>query len=360
MMTIKQRLDTLRKEMKTFGIDAFIIPANDPHQSEYVADCWSNRTYFSGFTGSAGLLVVLQNYAALWTDSRYFLQAETELIDTGITLHKQQVQHAPEHVNWLEGILEHNSNVGVEASLFSVKQIAFMQSNFEDKNIKIKNVEGLTNKVWIDRPPLPDSIAYEHEIKYTGQSRDDKIAKIRHYMGSVGAQHYFVSALDEIAWLLNIRAWDIDFTPVALSYLLVSETNVYWFVQDFKVSDQLKVILSNSNVEILDYYAIADFLGNLSINDTLYVDGAHLSWNFHSIIKCNITIGQSAIMPLMAIKNKTEIAHFKDVMVKDGIALTHFFKWLEETVEKQAIRETEVAEKLTFFRSQQFDCSLSS
>jgi len=354
-MTIKERLSALRSEMKNAGINAIIIPANDPHQSEYVADCWQTRTYFSGFTGSAGLLVVLEDYAALWSDSRYFLQAEVELKDTGIVLHKQQVQHAPEHVTWLTDLLPENAQVGLEASLFSIQQVAFLQSHFQNKQIGIKNVEGITGKVWTDRPALPDTVAYEHDVKYTGVSRDEKLKDIRQYMTSVGVQHYFVSALDEVAWMLNIRAWDIDYTPVALSYLLIGEQEVQWFIQEHKVPADLKETLAKSNVIIKDYHQAGDALSSLPATDKLYVDKANLSWAFQSKIKAQLIAANSVIMPKMALKNETEIGHIKDVMVKDGVALTHFFRWLDDEVQTRGIKETELAKKLTWFRSQQAD-----
>lgn len=352
-MTIKKRLEALRVAMKSEGVDALIIPANDPHQSEYVAAHWKVRAYFSGFTGSAGLLVVLADYAALWTDSRYFLQAETELEDTGIVLHKQQVQHAPEHVEWLCNLLPQNATIGVEASLFSVQQIAYLQSYCQPKTIQIKDVEQISSKVWEDRPALPDTIAYEHDVSYNGVHRDEKLANLRAGMKAQGAEHYFISGLDEIAWMLNIRAWDIDYTPVVLSYLLVSADKAILFIKDYKVPPTLKEQLKASGVVLEDYHGVDTALAVISEKDTIFVDQNNFSWSFESSIKANLIKGTSLIMPMMAIKNETEIKHFRSVMVKDGVALTHFFKWLEETIETEDLKETDVATKLSGFRSQQ-------
>lgn len=354
-MTIKERLAALRVAMKSEGVDALIIPANDPHQSEYVAEHWKVRTYFSGFTGSAGLVVILADYAALWTDSRYFLQAETELEGTGIVLHKQQVQHAPEHVEWLSNLLPEKSTIGVEASLFAVGQIAYLQSYCDPKGIVIKDVENISNKVWDDRPALPDTIAYEHEVKYTGISREQKLADLRAGMKAEGAQHYFISGLDEIAWMLNIRAWDIDFTPVVLSYLLVSAEKATLFIKDYKVPQDLKAKLNASGVFLEDYHAVGAALSAVSKEDTIFVDKNNFSWSFEPSMQASLIKGTSLIMPMMAIKNEIEIKHFRSVMVKDGVALTHFFHWLEKTVEKEeeGLKETDVAKKLSGFRSQQ-------
>ena len=350
-MTVKERLAALRAAMKTAEIDALIIPANDPHQSEYVAECWKTRTYFSGFTGSAGLLVILADYAALWTDSRYFLQADTELKDTGITLHKQQVQHAPEHVAWLANLLSEQATVGIEGNFFSIQQVAYLQAHFQPKNIELKDVDGIFDAVWTGRPSLPDTIAYEHDVKYTGRSRDEKLTAIRQFMSSQNVQHYFVSALDEIAWTLNVCAWDIDFTPVVLSYMIINETEVHWFVEGYKVPDDLRAVLAASKVQIHEYANTQGALAALPASERVYVDQANLSWSFQKGMQATIIAGQSALMPMMALKNETEIAHFREVMVKDGVALTRFFKWLEEEVQQRGLKETELAEKISYFRS---------
>lgn len=352
-MTIKERLNALRVAMKSEGVDALIIPANDPHQSEYVAAHWKVRAYFSNFTGSAGLLVVLADYAALWTDSRYFLQAETELEGTGIVLHKQKVQHAPEHVEWLCDLLPQEATIGVEASLFSVQQIAYLQAYCKLKDINIKDVERISSKVWKDRPALPNTVAYEHDVLYNGIHREEKLGALRSGMQIMGVQHYFISGLDEIAWLLNIRAWDIDYTPVVLSYLLVSEEKATLFIKDYKVPETLKAKLKAAGVSLKDYQAVGTALGIIPEKDTVFVDENNFSWSFEPSMRASLIKGNSIIMPMMAIKNDTEIAHFRSVMVKDGIALTHFFNWLEKTIENKPLKETELAKKLSYFRSQQ-------
>ncbi len=354
-MTITAKLELLRNEMRNASVDALIIPANDPHQSEYVAPCWQTRQYFSGFTGSAGLLVVLADYAALWTDSRYFLQAEMELKDSGIVLHRQEVQHAPEHIAWLGEILAEQSVIGVEATLFSIQQIALMQASFKRKNISIQNVEGISSKAWPNRPSLPSSMVYAHDVQFTGKSRIQKINLVREKMQQLDAANYFIAALDEIAWLLNIRAWDIDYTPVALCYCLITLDRVELFIEDYKIPAALKSELEEANIFCHDYKEVSPRLNNLSQSDTIYVDKASLSWYLFTFIRSKIIEGTSLIMPIMAIKNKTEIGHFRSVMIKDGLALTHFFKWLEQRVASKPILESDVAEKLTGFRAAQAD-----
>lgn len=353
MTTVKERLSDLRKAMADAQIDALIIPANDPHQSEYVADYWKAREYFSGFTGSAGLLIVLADYAALWTDSRYFLQAETELEGTGVTLHKLGEQTAPEHLHWLIDYLPQEATIGIEAGLFSVHQVYQLQQLANGKAIQVVPAKGLVGKVWENRPSLPNSIAYDFEVKYTGASREEKLARLREFMQKQGVDFYFVSALHEIAWLLNIRAWDIDFTPVVLSYLLVGKKDACLFVKEYKIPTVLKEKLQAAGITIKEYTAVGHGLGAISPHKLVYADKHSFSWEFQMMMHDNLVLGESVITPWLSIKNPTEIQHFKEVMVKDGVALLRLFRWLEKTIMDRPVKETEVAEQLTKFRSEQ-------
>ncbi len=353
MKTVKERLSHLRKAMADAHIDALILPANDPHQSEYVADYWKAREYFSGFTGSAGLLVVMANYAALWTDSRYFIQAEQELEGTGVTLHRLGEQTAPEHLYWMVDYLPKGATIGIQAPMFSVHQVKQLQHLAASKDIKVVPAKGLVGNVWEDRPSLPNSIAYDFEVEYSGASREDKLARLRAFMQQRGVDFYFVSALHEIAWLLNIRAWDIDFTPVVLSYLLVGKEEASLFVNDYKVPTVLKEKLKKAGVRIKDYPAVVHGLAAVSPNKLMYADQHTFSWEFQMVMHNNLVLGDSVITPWMSIKNPTEIQHFKEVMVKDGVALLQLFRWLERTLVERSVKETEVATKLSELRSKQ-------
>lgn len=353
MMIVKERLHHLRKVMSDAHIDALILPANDPHQSEYVADYWKTREYFSGFTGSAGLLVVMANYAALWTDSRYFLQAEKELEGTGVTLHRLGQQTAPEHLYWVVDYLPEGATIGLEAAMFSVHQVYELKQLASKKKINIVPAKGFVGKVWNNRPSLPNSTAYDFELKYAGVSREEKLARLRKFMQQRGVEFYFVSALHEIAWLLNIRAWDIDFTPVVLSYLLVSQDGATLFIKDYKVLPTLKEKLRDAGIILKDYNAVGHALAALSPQQLVYADQYSFSWDFQMVMHNNLVLGDSVITPWLSIKNSTEIQHFKEVMVKDGIALLHLFRWLENKIVHCPVKETEVAKQLTKFRSEQ-------
>ncbi|MFK7796528.1 MAG: aminopeptidase P family protein [Aureispira sp.] len=353
MITVEARLRQLRKAMAKAKLDALILPSNDPHQSEYVAEYWKVREYFSGFTGSAGILIVLADYAALWTDSRYFLQAEKELEGSGIVLHRLVEQTAPEHLHWLVDYLPEGSTIGGEAAMFSVHQVYYLQRLASTKSIEIKAAKNIIGNVWKKRPDMPGSIAYDFDIKYAGVSREDKLTRLRAFMKQRGVNFYFVSALHEIAWLLNIRAWDVDFTPVVLSYLLVGEKNATLFVKDYKIPNALKEKLKAAGIALKDYGSIVHGLGAISSHKVVYADKHDFSWKCQMSMHENIVLGESVITPWMAIKNPTEIQHFKDVMVKDGVALIKLYRWLEDTLGNRSVKETEVAIQLAKFRSEQ-------
>ena len=351
MSEINTRLTALRAAMQTRGIDAIIIPSNDPHQSEYVADHWKSREYLSGFTGSAGYLVVLQDYAALWTDSRYFLQAGKELESSEVVLHKQTIPHAPEHEVWLAERLGPDKTVGIEGLLFSMGQYDHLHHVLRPEGIHIQNVDGIIDDVWPDRPSTPNSIVFEHELSYAGRSREEKLDLIRGKFGK--ADHYLATALDEIAWVLNIRAADIACTPVALSYLLIGKSDCHWFIDPEKVPADVTAKINAAHVHIHPYAQVTSFLESLPESTTTHVDLAGLSWSLKASFKGSLVLAQSLIQWEMALKTDIEVGHIRHAMAKDAVALTNMFMWLEKEVQTRPIKETEVAQKIAYYRSQQ-------
>lgn len=353
-LSVKERLSRLRQALVAHSVDAILIPTNDPHQSEYAADYWKTREYYSGFTGSAGILIVLADYAALFTDGRYYLQADQELKETGIKLHKMEAG-APEHVAWLIDRLPEGATIAVEAPMFTVREVQRIKRLAAPKNIELKTIGATLMKLWEDRPDLPNSIAYDFPVDYAGQSREAKLTTIRQFMRENNLQHYFIAALDEIAWLLNIRAWDVEYTPVVLSYLLISETAATLFVRDYKIPNSLKKQLKNASVSLKDYHAVGHALSVLPRHERLYVDGDNFSWELETHVQAPIVVGKSIITGLKAVKNTTEMQHFREVMVKDAVALVRLYRWLEKTLEERGVKETEVADKLSALRAQQPD-----
>ena len=221
--TINQRIDALRALLKREGIDAFIIPSTDPHLSEYVAPYWKSREWISGFTGSAGTVVITTDKAGLWTDSRYFLQAEQQLEGSGIDLYKEMLPETPSILDFLRENLTANSVVGIDGKVFSTTQAIALQEDLAKNDITIKSIADPMNEIWTDRPPMPEAPAFIHEMKYAGKSCPDKLADIRREMKKSEADVLLVSALDEIAWALNIRGNDVHCNPVVVSYLIINE-----------------------------------------------------------------------------------------------------------------------------------------
>ena len=340
MSHIKKRIAALRKAMVNAGLDAYLIPSSDPHQSEYVADHWNSRTWISGFTGSAGIVVVTAKDAYLWTDSRYFLQADTQLKGSGIELQKQRVPHAPEHLDWLRQQLPSDAVIGIDGKNFSIGQVQALQKNVGEKGITINTAQDLLAEIWKDRPDLPNTSIFEHEEKFAGVDRKDKIRAIQAKMATYGATYHLMTTLDDIAWTFNIRGKDVDFNPVAIANAIVGKEVSYLFIDPQKVPDTLRKSFDKLAIVIKPYDALDQFLKDLPKGKIL-------------IDPERILYAPTIAIHLKAIKNEVEIAHMKAVMVRDGIALTQFYRWLEKELENRSVTECEVAEQIAYFRKAQ-------
>ncbi len=350
-MTIDQRIDSVRAAMRAAKIDAYIIPSSDPHQSEYVADHWDSRAWISGFTGSAGNVIVTQHHAGLWTDGRYFLQAEEQLSNSQMELHKLKVPHAPEYIDWLAEHLEENSTLGFDGKLFTIDQISAFKNAFRKKNINLKTDRDLFDEIWNDRPTLPTNLIFEHDVEFAGKSRSQKLEMIREEMEAQKATHHLIPTLDDLAWVLNIRSIDVACNPVSIAYLIVGISETYLFINPQKVSDEMKSKLRQEQVVIKDYADIDGFLNDLSNLNTILVNPATTShYLSNQIKKANVVHGKTISTLMKGIKNEVEIRHLKEVMVKDAVALTKLFRWLDKTLDERSIPEVEVAQQLIEFR----------
>lgn len=350
---ISERLLALRKEMRAQKIDAYIIPSSDPHQSEYVADHWKVRAYFSGFTGSAGTLVITHDTAALWTDSRYFLQVEEECAASEVTLYKQTIPHAPEHIPWLCELLENNAVIGLDYRQFSKAQVDYLQEFARPKNIQLQHEASIVYTIWTDRPSLPCEAVEAHGIEFSGEATASKLSKVKNEIQQQNADYYFFSSLDEIAWLCNIRSNDVDFTPLVTAYVLVGIDKTILFCTKERFSEALIQQLASDNIEIYDYHSILEYLPTLTATKKVITDDASLNYAIYNAIPDRFIFQNSIAKELKAIKNPVEIEGAKKCMEKDGIALTRFCMWLEKELEKSSISEYEIGEKLTYFRQQQ-------
>ncbi len=350
-------LVALRNAMKKQNIAAYLIPSADPHQSEYVAEYWKTRTHLSGFNGSAGILVVTHKTAGLWTDSRYFLQAEEQLRDSGIELHKQVVPHAPEHIPWLAQQLPSKCTIGFNGSLFTVGQVAYMKKFFWPKRIKMRHDLQLEDDVWIkNRPPLPQHSVFELPESTTGESRLKKLNRIAETLKERNAGFQLVTTLDDIAWILNIRSQDVAYNPVCISYLMVGRILSYLFVDEKKIPEALQDKFQIDGIILKPYDSIVPFLQELGSKQNVICDFDTVSIRLFDAIPPRKQLeGPTISRQLKAIKNETEISHINSAMIKDGIALTKLYRWLTDQLEVTTVTEVEVAQQLDTFRAAQGD-----
>jgi Xaa-Pro aminopeptidase len=351
---IDTRIEALRAEMAKKGLEAYIIPSSDAHQSEYVNDFWKSRAWISGFTGSAGIAIITKDHAGLWTDSRYFLQASQELASSQMVLHKQGVPHAPEHNAWLRDTLPKGSIIGVDGKLFSVHQIALMKRVVGANAIHVETEHNLIKNIWTDRPSMPETPIFEHKVKYTGKNRLDKLKTIRKEMEAREVAYHLVTTLDDIAWTFNIRGSDIKYNPLAIAYAVIGLEEAWLFINPKKVPAALNKKLNKEKINILPYSSIGKFLLNLPKDQQILINPATVSVCLADLLTSGqIKRGKTISTGLKAIKNKVEIDHFKKVMVKDGVALLRTYRWLTSTLAERSVSECELATKLAGFRKAQ-------
>ncbi|MBV4205287.1 aminopeptidase P family protein [Bacteroides salyersiae] len=352
--TVKERIRALRMMLKSEAISAFIIPSTDPHLSEYVASYWKTREWISGFTGSAGTIVILKDKAGLWTDSRYFLQAAQQLEGTDITLYKEMLPETPTIIEFICQNLLPGETVGIDGKMFSANQVEQMKQKLETANVHLKDYGDLPGKIWNNRPDMPDAPAFIYDLKYAGKSCEEKIASIRTEIQKQGTDGLFISALDEIAWTLNLRGSDVHCNPVIISYLLITQNNITFFVSPQKITEEIKNYLEEQQVSIQPYSETEDYLRKLNIK-SISLNPNQTNYAIYSAINpaCRINHCNSPITLLKAIRNEQEIAGIHAAMRRDGIALVRFLKWLEEAVVSEKETELSIDQKLHEYRAAQ-------
>lgn len=349
--SITCRVEKLRGYMKKKKLDAFIIPSNDPHMSEYTPAHWQCRQWISGFNGSAGTAVVTLEKAALWTDSRYFLAAGQQLEGTPFTLMKDGLPDTPSIGTWLAETLSENAKAGIDGSLCTPAMQKMLESELSHRGISAELCEDPFNEVWNNRPELPTDKIEVHPLKYAGESAADKIHRLLGKARENGCDAMLLTALDEIAWTLNLRGNDVECNPVFVSYLLLSDRQNVLFVNPAKVSDEVREHLSLSGVETMPYTAVADAVKNLHACRTM------ISNKTNCAIKSLFNDGECVIMPsiaeeMKAVKNSAEIAGFHSAMLRDGVAMVTFLSRLKSEV-KKGITEMGVDRLLTSLRAEQ-------
>lgn len=353
---IKQRLDSLREVMKREKLAAFIFPSTDAHQSEYVAPHWQGREWISGFNGSAGIAVVTLTKAALWTDSRYFLAAEQQLKGTEYQLMKQRVEGTPTIAQWLgEQLAEVDSpEVGLDGMVNSYHETQALVAELRQKGgITVRTNFDPLDIIWKDRPSIPDFPVEIQPLEYAGETLQSKLSRIRKALRVLHADGMLVSALDDIAWTLNLRGTDVHCVPVFVSYLLISSNKVSLFVDERKLTPQATAYLADNGVSLYKYNKVEDELRTYSEYNIL-LDGDETSYRLWKAVKCQEIVSSASPIPVMkAVKNETEVKGFRRAMLRDGIAMVKFLRWLKPAVEMGGQTEMSVDRKLKSLRSEQ-------
>lgn len=356
MNEIELRLARLRELMKREHLSAFIFPSTDAHQSEYVADHWRGREWISGFNGSAGTAVVTMKSAALWTDSRYFLAAEEQLEDTEYQLMRLKMEGTPTIAEWLGKELQdvQSPEVGLDGMVNSYNYV-------KDLSNSLRKLGGITlrtnldplEQIWENRPSLPANPVEIQPLEYAGETLASKVVRIRKSLRELHADGMLVSALDDIAWTLNLRGTDVHCNPVFVSYLLIESDKVSLFVDDNKLSPEVKQYLQDNQVSLYKYNKVEKCLESYSEYNIL-LDGDETSYYLWKTVKCQEIVAAASPIPAMkAVKNEAEIEGYRSAMLKDGVAMVKFLKWLKPAVEAGGQTEISIDEKLTSLRAEQ-------
>lgn len=353
-MTYEEKLSQIRAQMKADNVEAYIIPSADPHISEYLPKYYQCIPFASGFSGSAGTLVITHDFAGLWTDFRYFEQAAEQLQNSGFELVKQKVQHAPEYIQWLTDRLDKGAIVGTDEKLLSVLLGDLLTGQFSLKGISLQHKDYLS-PIWENRPELPSDNAFLISEEHAGQSVSSKLAAVRNALSMHQADYHLVSSLDDMAWLFNIRGKDVSFNPVVLSFALINHDHAKLFIQPDKLSEEEKVTLLKSGAEVLPYEDIERALQLIPENSSIFIDPKRNCYAYAKLIPASVRIIKETnpSTNLKAVKNGVELSNTREAMRKDGVAITRFLKWLEENIGKEKITELSAAAQLRKYRAEQ-------
>ena len=346
----------MRAAMKEQNIQAYIIPTTDPHLSEYPAACWKYREWISGFTGSAGTVVVTLDKAGLWTDSRYFLQAEMQLEGTGIDLYKLMLPETPSIPQFLLAELGEGDTVGLNGLTYSLADAQSLELALKKKGVALNTDLSLIDPIWKDRPAVPEAQIFEMPVELSGKSSEDKLIEINQMLHKAGADCTVLSALDEVAWTANIRGTDVSYNPVAISYAYVSDKENVLFINLKKVPAEIAEHLKKEGWVLADYGKLFDYLQRLPENIRVFLDRSKTNMAIYNALPkgAEIIDGISPANHLKSIKNETEIKGFRNAVLKDGIALTKFYFWLEKQMAAgEKVTELSASHKLTELRSEQ-------
>ena len=352
-MKVTERIANLRSLMTEKGIDAYVVPTADFHQSEYVGEHFKARKFITGFSGSYGTAVILKDDAGLWTDGRYFFQATNELEGTGVRLMKMFVGDTPSVTEFLAANIKEGGKVGFDGRVLSMGEGQEYEEALSPKNISIDYSEDLIDAVWTDRPALSDKPAFFLEEKYSGESTASKLERVRQVMRDHGATVHAIASLDDVCWLLNVRGDDIDFFPLLLSYAVVKMDCVDLYVDENKLNDEILAELAKNNVHIHPYNDIYEDIKTLSADETIMIDPMKMNYALYKNIPCKIVEHANPTILFKAMKNPVELENIRQAHIKDGVAITKFMHWVKTRYDKETITELSSADKLTGFRAEQ-------
>ena len=354
-MKVTERIAKLRALMEEKSIDMYIVPSADNHQSEYVGEHFKAREFITGFTGSAGTAVITKTEAGLWTDGRYFLQAEQQLEGSGVDLYRMGNPGVPTVLEFIADKLEENGTLGFDGRLVAVDEGKEYANATSKKGGNVNYAYDLVDEVWEDRPALSTEKAFALDEKLVGESTESKLARIRKVMEEVGANVHVITSLDDVAWTLNIRGNDVAYSPLLLSYLVITMNQVDLYVDETKLNDEIKANFDKVNVVLHPYNDIYEAMKVYGADDTLLIDPDRLNYALYYNIGENVhTVErQNPTVLMKAMKNEVELANTRNAHIKDGVAMTKFMKWVKENVGKMTITEMSASEKLEQFRAEQ-------
>ncbi|WP_368623314.1 aminopeptidase P family protein [Paraburkholderia sp. BR13444] len=352
--SIPERLASLRAAMAREGIAAYLVPSADPHLSEYLPGRWQGRQWLSGFTGSAGTLIVTADFAGVWTDSRYWEQATAQLAGTGVELMKMTGgQLTTPHFEWLAQNVVSGGTVGVDGAVLGVAAARALSTALNARGVQLRPDIDLFEAIWAQRPALPADAVFEHAAPQAGVARADKLAQVRRAMADKGAQWHFISTLDDLAWLLNLRGADVSYNPVFVAHALIGVDRVSLFIADGKVSPALADVLARDGISVEPYAKAADALAALPAGSTLLIDPRRITYGSLQAVPSSVKVVE-AVNPstfLKSCKTAADAAHVRDTMEQDGAALAEFFAWFESALGRERITELTIDERLTAARA---------
>ena len=350
-MNCKEKLSALRAAMKAEGVDAYIVLTSDAHGTEYLPEYWQCRAWLSGFTGSAGSIVVTKDEAHLWADGRYYIQAENELEGSTIQLKKQGMDGVPTVQEWVKDNLHEKAVIGIDGRTISIELFRSYQKEFKKKKLAVRLDLDLINGIWKDRPAFPNGKAYEHDVKFAGKSRPEKLTIVREKMKNEGADCYLISSLDDIAWLYNFRGNDTGNLPAIYAYAFITKTEAFLFTTEAKI-EAIKTALRNDGIQIKDYDEIIPFLKGYKDEGNIFIDPNRISSRLLEAIPEKLVIfeGPEITGRQKAQKNSVEIENLRRSHARDCAAVVKFIKWVKEAVHHEAIEEADIHDKLLEFR----------